>query len=223
MATTNPIPGAISPSERTGSSLLVLLAALPPEQLEDVIAKLTSAFPPEDLVFATGDPSAAEAHPDLKIIVNPAVNASWVLSAADFVNGYRLAQENGARAILMLGQEAGSLGLPALRELGLAVTAISTDLAVPRYDLPPRAGLVNSAILYPLSRALFASPARYPLAIDLGLSSRMAERLAGAGQRFTAMNQADAPLWTVSEAAVAGFAIARSKCRPSHSAAAGRA
>ena len=75
------------------------------------------------------------------------------------------------------------------------------------YDLPPRAGLVNSAILYPLSRALFASRTRYPLAIDLGLSPRMAERLAGAGQRFTAINQTDAPLWPVSEAAVAGFAI----------------
>ncbi len=208
MATTNPIPGATSPSERTGSGLLVLLATLPPEQMEDVIAKLTSAFPPEDIVIATGDPSAAEAHPDLKIVANPVVNASWVLSAADFVNGYQLAQKNEARAILMLGPEAGSLGLPALRELAHALTANSTDLAVPRYDLPPRAGLVNSAILYPLSRALFASRVRYPLAIDLGLSLRMAERLAGAGQRFTAMNQADAPLWPVNEAAVAGFAIA---------------
>ena len=67
---------------------------------------------------------------------------------------------------------------------------------------------------YPLSRALFASGVRYPLAIDLGLSSRMAERLAGAGHRFTAMNQADAPLWPVNEAAVAGFAIAEVDAGP---------
>ena len=206
MATTNPIPYITSNSEQTGNSLLVLLAALPPEQVEDVIAKLTSAFPPGETLIAA-DPLVAEAHPGLKIIANPVVKASWMLTAADFVNSHQLAHKNGARAILMLGPEAGSLGLSALRELGHAVTANSTDLAVARYDLPPRAGLVNSAILYPVSRALFASQTRFPLAIDLGLSLRMAERLSGAGQRFTSKNQADMPVWPVNEAAVAGFSI----------------
>jgi len=214
MATTNPIPDVTSPSERTGGGLLVFLAALPPEQLEDVIAKLTSAFPPEDMVIATVDPQAAEAHPGLKFIANPVVNASWMMTASDFVNSHQLAQKNGARAILMLGPEAGSLGLPALHDLGHAVTAKSADLAVAHYDLPSRAGLVNSAILYPLSRALFASRTRYPLAIDLGLSLRMAERLAGAGQRFLAINQTTAPLWPVSEAAVAGFATTETDVGP---------
>jgi glucosylglycerate synthase len=208
MATTNTILDANSPSKPTGGGLLVVLAALPPEQLEDVIAKLTSAFPMEDLVVATADPPVATAaHPNLKIVANPAVSTSWMLTAADFVNSQQLAHQNGARAILMLGPEAGTLGLSALRELGQAVTDSSVDLAVARYDLPARAGLVNSAILYPLSRALFASQTRYPLALDLGLSLRMAQRLAGAGQRFTAINQPTAPLWPVNEAAVAGFAI----------------
>ena len=207
MATTNPITEVASPSEQTGSALLVMLPALSPEQLQNVIAKLRSAFPPEDTLIATADPMAAEAHPDLKIIVNPVAKASWMLTAADFLNSHQLAHKNGARAILMLGLEAGSLAVPALRELGNAVTSDSADLAVARYNLPPRAGLVNSAILYPMSRALFASRTRYPLAIDLGLSLRMAERMAAAGQRFTLINQKDVPLWPVNEAALAGFAI----------------
>jgi hypothetical protein len=207
MATTNSIPDAASSSQRTGSALLVLLADLPPAQLEDVIAKLASAFSPQDMVIATADPLVAEAHPDLSIVANPVAKASWMLTPAEFVNGYQLAHQDDARAILMLGPEAGSLGLPALRELGHAVTANSADLAVARYDSQPRAGLVNSAILYPLSRALFASRARYPLAIDLGLSPRMAERLAAAGQRFTSLNQTGSHLWPVNEAAVAGFTI----------------
>ncbi len=210
MATTNPIPDAIAPSEQTGSALLVLLAALPPEQLEDVIQKLASAFPPQDTVIAAPDPLAAEAHPALRIIANPVAKASWMLTAADFVNAHQLAQKSGARAILMLGPEAGSLGLPALRELGHDVTANSADLTVAHYDLPPRAGLINSAILYPLSRALFASHTRYPLAIDLGLSPRMAERLAAAGQRFASLNQMETHLWPVNEAAVAGYSITES-------------
>jgi glucosylglycerate synthase len=67
--------------------------------------------------------------------------------------------------------------------------------------------LVNSAILYPLTRALFACRARFPLAIDLGLSLRMAERLAAAGQRYTALNQGESLIWPTHEAAVAGFSI----------------
>jgi hypothetical protein len=207
MATTNSISDTTSPSERAWSGLLILLAALPTEQQEDVIGKLTSAFSREEILIAAADPLVAEAHSELRIIDNPLVKASWMLTAADFVNSHQLAQKNGARGILMLGPEAGSLELSALRGLGDAVKANSTDLAIARYDLPPRAGLVNSAILYPLSRALFASQARFPLAIDLGLSLRMAERLAGAGQRFTSKNQSDMPLWPVNEAAVAGFSI----------------
>ncbi|MGB9408097.1 MAG: hypothetical protein WCA89_11215, partial [Terracidiphilus sp.] len=93
------------------------------------------------------------------------------------------------------------------RDLANAVLTTPTDLAVPCYDLPPLAGLVNSAILYPLTRALFASRVRFPLAVDLGLSLRMAERLAVAAHRFTTPNQGDAPLWPVNEATVAGFTI----------------
>jgi len=107
----------------------------------------------------------------------------------------------------MLGSESGSFGAPVLHGLANAVLNPPTDLAVPCYDLPPHAGLVNSAILYPLTRALFASRARYPLAPDLGLSLRMAERLARAAQRFTAISQGEAPLWPVNEATIAGFSI----------------
>jgi hypothetical protein len=58
-----------------------------------------------------------------------------------------------------------------------------------------------------LTRALFASSVRFPLAADLGLSLRMAERLAGAAHRFTALNQGEETLWPVNEAAVARFNI----------------
>ncbi len=45
------------------------------------------------------------------------------------------------------------------------------------------------------------------MAIDLGLSLRMAERLASAAQRFTSSSQSEVLLWPVNEAAVAGFTI----------------
>jgi hypothetical protein len=92
-----------------------------------------------------------------------------------------------------------------LRDLANSVVSASVDLAIPHYDLPPHAGLINSAILYPLTRALFASRSRFPLAVDLGLSMRMAERLTVAAQRSPSANRDDALLWPVNEAAVAGF------------------
>jgi len=211
MATADPISAITTPSARPDNGLLVLLAAMTPEQLERVLGNLTASFPAEDLLIASPDAVSdalpAGSYPSLRIVAAPAANAAWTLTAADFVNAYQLADKNKARGLLMLGSESGSLGASALHGLANAVLTTPTDLAVSCYDLPPHAGLVNSAILYPLTRALFASRVRYPLAPDLGLSLRMAERLAGVAHRFTAINQGEAPLWPVNEAAVAGFTV----------------
>lgn len=207
MATTNPLPGAASASDVSGARLLVLLAALPQEQLESVLANLAACASAERLVVATSDEGAKEAHPELRIVPAAGPKSSWIFTAADYVSAFQLAQEHEAGAVLMLGPESGSLSASGLRNLANTVLATPIDLAIPRYDLPPRAGLVNSAILYPLSFALFASPARFPLAVDLGLSLRMAERLSAAAQRFTNLNQPGALLWPVNEAAAAGLTI----------------
>ena len=207
MTTADPIPGTAAPSARPSAGLLVLFAHMTPEHLEDVLANLTAAFPAEGPLIAMQDVLPAGAYPSHRFVAAPATNPSWTLTAADFVNACQLAEKNGSSAILMLGPASGSLDAASLRDLANATLTTSIDLAVPCYELPPRAGLVNSAIIYPLTRALFASPARYPLAVHLGLSLRMAKRLAGAAHRFTSSNQAEMPLWPVNEAMVAGFTI----------------
>jgi glucosylglycerate synthase len=207
MATTNAMTDTSPAFARPESGLLVLLPALPRMQLESVLANLTVSLPAENLLIAVPEALPAETYPALRFVTVPATKPSWTLTAADFVNAYQLAQRSKARSILMLGPESGSLSSSGLRDMANAVIAAPTDLAVPCYDLQPRAGLVNSSILYPLTRALFATRVRFPLAVDLGLSLRMAERLAGAAQHLIALNQGDAPLWTVDEAAVAGMTI----------------
>ncbi len=207
MATADSISGVTAPSARRSAGLLVLLSSMPPEQLVEIIAKLTVSFAPEDLIIAGSDAFEADNYPALRIVPTAAINTSWMLTAADFVNAYQLAIKTGAQSILMLGPEANTLGASGLCDLAKAVLTGSTDLAVPRYDLPPHARLITSAILYPLVRALFASRVRFPMALDVGLSLRMAECLAGAGHRFNTLNQGDAFLWPVSEATVAGLTI----------------
>jgi glucosylglycerate synthase len=204
------LASAASPSAVT---LFVSLPSSSSETLEATLANLALAFPSQApgqaILVATPDP-APTLSPGSPIRLLPytptAVSTTaWVHTAADYLNAFKLAQENHATTCLLLGAESHSLHPEAIRALAAAAT--TSDLAVGRYSLGPREGLVNSAILYPVTRALFAVRPRFPLAIDLGLSRRMAERLAAEAQRFTAGNQNDALLWPVAAAAAANFTI----------------
>jgi glucosylglycerate synthase len=207
-----PVPSlAMTPGTASATGgLLVSLVPLAPEALETMLANLSLAFAGETVLVATPD-AAPQLSSDSPLRLLPytvtTVSASpWILTAADYLNTYKLAQENHATACVLLGAEAQFLHPEAIR--GLAKSALQSDLTTAHYNLGPREGLVNSAILYPVTRALFSTRPRFPLAIDLGLSLRMAERLAAAAQRFTATGQNDAFLWPLSEAAVASYSIA---------------
>jgi hypothetical protein len=209
MASTQTNADAPQTSPADTPRLLVSLAPLPPEALEATLANLALSFPGQTVLVATPDPTPQlSSGGPLRLLSYPSAAAStgsWVLTAADYINTFRLAQENQAGACLLLGAESHSLQPEAIR--ALAAAAFTSDLAVARYNLGPREGLVNSAILYPVTRALFAARPRFPLAIDLGLSLRMADRLAAAAQKFTASNQNDALIWPVAAAASANYNI----------------
>jgi hypothetical protein len=207
MATANSISEVTPETDAARARLLVFVAPMAADKLQSVLASLSASFLPDELLIATPDGITSESYPALHIVPVPASNTTWTLTATDFINVHQLAQKHEVQAILMLGQEADSLSSTSIAELASAVLTADVDVAIPCYDLPPRAGLANSAILYPLSRALFASRVRFPLAVDLGLSLRMAERLALAAQRFPATNQGESFLWPISEAAIAGFTI----------------
>jgi len=206
MATVNPIPDSTLAADKTAADLLVLVTAMAPEHFRGVLANLASAFSHESLIVATQNELPADASSSLRIVATPQSTAAWSIKPVDFLNAAQYGREHGAQAILILGPEADSLSPLALRSLADAVLRASIDLAVPHYSLPSHASLINSAILYPLTRALFASRVRFPLSIDLGMSLRMAERLAGTAERVSAANQAEALVWPVNEAVVAGFA-----------------
>jgi hypothetical protein len=208
MATADPLQVQHSAKNPSGTALLVSLSSMSPEQLEGILQKVAIAFSPASVVIATPDsPNDSGAHYGLCIVSAPQSNAVWTFTAADFVNAYQLAQKAEARAILMLGPECASLSSSGIRDLGNTAMSGKSDLAVACYDMPPRTGLVNSAILYPLTRALFANRIRFPLAIDLGLSTPMAAKLANVAQRLGSVDQGDALVWPVNEAAVAGLNI----------------
>jgi hypothetical protein len=183
-----------------------------PEALERTLANLAVAFPERPIQVATPDPlpsSVPEPSRVRAFTYTPAAPApgAWILTAADFLNTHKVMQEHGVGGCLLLGPEAQTLAPEATAALASAVVGGTADLTTAQYSLGPHDGLVNSAILYPTTRALFGTRPRYPLAIDLALSARMAERLATAAQRFTAAGQNGALIWPVAEAAAAAFSV----------------
>ena len=223
MATMNATSDLTQP--RSGpATLLIGLGSMPYDNQTQLLSNLEAAFPNVSLTVGSPDVSGTTAYPpaaaspdapethrsSVRLVgYTPAVPPvdDWTLTAPDFVNAHELARQFDARAILVLGPDAHTLTPPSLARLAAPLLDSNADLSVAHYTLPPRTGLVNSSILYPLSRALFGSRVRFPLAVDLCLSPRMLERLAGKAQRFTAANQMDALLWPVAEAAVAGFPV----------------
>ncbi len=109
---------------------------------------------------------------------------------------------------LLLGAEAETLSPETVGAMVQAVAERGSDLALPRYMLPSNQGLLNQAVLAPLTRALFAGRISFPLALDAAFSVRMAERMATASQRVPAGSQATTIVWPVDEAALAGFEMA---------------
>ena len=198
-------------TDPASSGLLISLSPLHGDALVATLANLAQAFPNQLIDVVTSDAVPPTPASNLRVTTYtptaPAV-AGWVLTAADYVNTYRRMQDHQAATCLLLGPEAQSLSPDALRALADAIVTGSADLASPRYSLSPRDGLVNSAILYPVTRALFGTRPRYPQAIDLAFSLRAANRLAACAQKLTAANQSAALIWPIAEAASAGFSIA---------------
>jgi glucosylglycerate synthase len=207
MATANTVSNAQTTATPVRADLLIFVAPMPPEQLESIFDHLVTEFRGEELLVATPNDATGMTHPELRIVPVQATNAVWPIGAVDYVNAIQVAKENEAKVILMLGPGADSLSPAALRGLVNSISESKSDFAVPHYSLPPNAGLVNSAIIYPLTRALFSSRVRFPLSIDMALSTRMSERLGNTAQRLASQNQPDAIVWPVSEAMVAGLSI----------------
>jgi hypothetical protein len=196
-----------------GATVLIHLSTVSPEILEPTLSNLAVAFVDQPALVAipeSANLNSTRTFDSLRLLPYAPAAASktqWVHTAADYLNTYKLAQENNATTCILLGAEPQTLQPESIRHLARTMLDSSADLVVSHYHLGAREGLVNSAILYPLTRALFCARPRFPLAMDVALSFRMAERLATAAQRFTATNQEDALLWPVSEAATAGYSI----------------
>jgi hypothetical protein len=133
----------------------------------------------------------------------------WLPTVSVYTAAFKRAQECEARACLILGSELDSLQPAALTALATPVLEEKFDLALPLYSLETFEALLNSALLYPLTRALYAGRIRFPLSIDLACSTRFQQHLLTAAPRGNSAEQENALLWPATEAITNGFQIAQ--------------
>ena len=180
MATTSTPVDQLHHTHPAQAAVLVSLPSLTQDAVRELLAHLAQAFAGMNVTVATPDADSAQLESSSLRVVGytPTVPSpgSWSLTAADFLNAHELAQQHHAGAVLLLGPEAQTLTPHALRGLAEAVQGNATDLAVPMYALPARSGLVNSAILYPLSRGAV----RRGAAVSAGNRSRNVGSAGGA-------------------------------------------
>jgi hypothetical protein len=205
---------ATSAEQRAGEDgspkLLLYLPSMTHDALETVLKNLASVFAPREVLVATPDLDEDRTGSDTPLPMvkyeAPRRQFDWVLNGSDYLAAANQMEQHSVAAAIVLGPDATTLPASAVRQMA-DLLASGVDLAVPSYSLAPHEGLVNSALLYPVTRALFAANIRFPLAADVGISGRMAAKLKSAAQRQTASSQPGAFVWVVAEAAVTGLSF----------------
>ena len=124
----------------------------------------------------------------------------WLATAATYQALFAMARELGATACAVVGSDLAALEGNFLAPMLAPVLEDRCQLAMPFYPMGKFDGLLNSSILYPLTRALYGKRVRFPLAPDFCLSAKMIPELEIALQRAVAQGQT--LLWPATEAAL---------------------
>jgi len=138
-----------------------------------------------------------------------ALPSRWPYPARAYAELAQLAAEHESSVAVLLGQGADSLNREALPALIDAVLSDEFDLAVPFYHAGRYEGLLNTAVLHPLTRTLYGAGVRYPLAADMAFSARFCQRLAATASSLDSMALDETLLWPVTAAAVHGLRMAQ--------------
>ena len=113
---------------------------------------------------------------------------------------FAMARELGVSTCAVIGYDLAALQSNFLAPVLAPVLDNRCELAMPVYAMGKFDGLLNSSILYPLTRALYGRRVRFPLASDFCVSARMIPELEIALQR--SVSQGQTLFWPATEAAL---------------------
>ncbi len=102
----------------------------------------------------------------------------WLASPAAYRAIAQLAETLQVRSCVMISQDLAGLKGNTIEALSRPLLSGSTTLTMPVYPSGKYEGLLNSAVVYPFTRALYGKQIRYPLAVEFGIAGGMISRLA---------------------------------------------
>ncbi len=219
-------PEARDQVESIGAADLVI--ALPacggPEGLENVVDGLRSApslFQNRKVVVASPPSGIQGFHPNgnqpipssgVQLLSYPFVERIDGQAESDDLRSlFLICQKLGARACVVQCSRVDAATVGNLKALVEPILEQAYDLAVPYYARRKFDGLINSAIVYPLTRALYGKRIHYPMAMDQAYSAGLVDwclrLLGGSG--------GSSPLaWMTVNAVCAGLQVCQASLGP---------
>jgi hypothetical protein len=138
----------------------------------------------------------------------------WLPVVSTYQTLFAMARELGVSACAVIGFDLAALQTNFLAPMMTAVLEKGCELVMPVYALGKFDGLLNSSIYAPLTRALYGRRARFPLAPDFCLSSKMIPELELALQQANAQGQST--FWPATEAAIRDCTICQVNVETRH-------
>src|SRR6202034_3861309 len=138
----------------------------------------------------------------------------WLPAASTYQAVFAMAREWGVSACAVIGLDLAALHTNFLGPMMAPVLENRCELAMPLYAMGKFDGLLNSAILAPLTRALYGRRVRYPLAPDFCLSSTKIPEVEVVLQR--AVSQGQPLFWPATEAALRDYKMCQVHVGTSH-------
>ena len=127
--------------------------------------------------------------------------------AATYRAVFSATHQLGARGCVVLGSDPATLAPESLRLLIEPVLERGFDLVTPCYHRQRFQGLLTSAVVAPITRALYGKRIRFPIGADFGFSARLIER----HLQLPTAGREGIPVWLATDAACAGSQIGQAQ------------
>jgi hypothetical protein len=133
---------------------------------------------------ATGNSDSAQGNASLSVVswssmaADPTATVQSISAAGQSL--FAATEKLGARACCLVASEMQSAPPEWVCELLQPLVESNADLVVPYYTPRKLQGLLNTSILYPLTRSLYGKRIHNPLGPDVGVSRRLAQKMLGA-------------------------------------------
>ena len=139
----------------------------------------------------------------------PSLAHQWPYAASAYVELAGLAERHNADTIIQLGPEPNPMPWSCILALAKPVLQNGSGLSVARYHLNRYAGLLNTAVLRPLTRAFYGAEICYPLAPDAAFSRSFLQRLAASAPANGPASTDESLLWPALDAVTQAVGLAQ--------------